>query len=307
MKILITGGSGFLGSAIANFYHKKGFNISCVDNLSRGKKENLDKNIKLYTWDISNFSYEFAKFINNEKPEYIYHLAAINGTYQFYERSFDVFDQNINMSYNLMVILEKCKYKPKVIYTSTSEVYNDPEYIPTPEYAKTYTRLNEARDSYSMSKLIGEWHIKYFCEKLGIDYVIFRVFNVIGKNDRLGHVVPDIINKIKNNDTIEIFGTGNETRSFCDIDDFVKMIFLFIEKDKGWNDVYNIGRPVETKIYNLIELIEKKLDKKVNKVYTKLRSGDHRHRCPDISKLENIIGKQKFLSLDESLDKIKGG
>lgn len=308
MNILVTGGAGFLGSSICDRLKQDGHEVIIFDNLFRGKEENI-QGFNLQKNDLTKMQYDLYLAIQKQRPEYIYHFAAINGTNNFYEKPYDVFHDNINITYNLLETIEKViatdeSYNPKVIYASTSEVYGNPEYIPTPENSKTSIRTEKDRDSYSASKLICEFYIRFFCERHGLDYLILRIFNVYGKRDIKGHVIPDMIEKIKNaKDTIEVIGSGQETRSFCYIDDFIEMIFKLINSD-GWNDIYNIGNTEETSIKYLVELLEEKYGKKLIKLSTKLRDGDHSRRCPDISKLLKVIGDYKCVDLKECLDRI---
>lgn len=304
MKIIVTGGAGFLGSHICNNLHKQGNEVIAVDDLSRGKRDNLDKGIRLETWDLSNNNFQFYKLLNEFKPGIIYHFAASNGTYRFYDTPKEVFENNIDITYNLLKTLEKVDCKPSIVYASTSEVYGNPTIIPTPERALKCIEPTHKRDSYAASKLICEFYIKYYCEKMGLPYLITRIFNVVGQNDTKGHVVPDLIDKIKiAKKTIKIQGDGHQTRSFCYIDDFLDMLFRLVESG-GWDDIYNIGNPEEISIKYLVNRLMEEMNKSLIVIGSKANKGDRSRRCPDVSKLLCVIDEVKFTSIEKALEKI---
>jgi nucleoside-diphosphate-sugar epimerase len=186
MKAIILGGAGFLGSYIYDELKRLKIEPIVFDDLSRGKKENIKDCEKFHQMDLSLMQYNLIKAIEEEKPEYIFHFAAINGTNNFYERPIDVLSINNDITANLFNLLQRCKHRPKIIYASTSEVYNSPVVIPTPEDSKTYVRVDKVRDTYSASKLMGEFYVKHYCEALSLDYLILRIFNVYGKRDVKG-------------------------------------------------------------------------------------------------------------------------
>ncbi|MDY0277630.1 MAG: SDR family NAD(P)-dependent oxidoreductase [Acholeplasma sp.] len=320
MKFLITGGAGFIGSHLCNALVKKGHKISVVDNLFRGKYENIELLINnensFYNIDMSdkNNINKLADIIKKSQPEVIVHYAAINGTQYFYDLSAKVLDDNTMITYNLLEALKKIKQdkissdcNPIVIFSSSSEVYGEPFNLPTSENDMTYIRLEENRDCYAASKLFGEFFIKHVCDEIGIDWLILRIFNVYGENmvgTKYGQVVPEFINRLENKEyPLNIFGDGTHRRSFCYIEDHINITLELIEK-KVKNEVINLGNPVEVSILDLARIIMEKLGLAFKVNYLHERSGDHKRRQPDISKLTKIIGDYTFISLDDGIGRI---
>ena len=318
-SVLITGGAGFIGSHLCEEFIKQDYKVICVDNFFRGQKKNIKSileldNFELYEIDLNtNESIKkLVEIITKFMPEYIFHYAAINGTEYFYDIPYEVVLTNSISTYNLInameqILKEKKIYKPKIIFASSSEVYGSAETIPTSEEEITYLRTSENRDSYAAGKLISEFYIKLFAQKYKIKYFIFRIFNVYGPrmiNTKYGQVVPELIKKVQTSSkSLEIIGSGNETRSFCFIDDHINLTIKAIKFAKA-NQTYNIGNPNEVKIIELAELINFLMDKNLTIKNSKPRLGDHSRRCPSIKKLLDFIGEYSFLSLEKGIKKM---
>ncbi len=316
---LVTGGAGFIGSHLCEELIFRGFKVLCVDNLFRGSLKNL-KNIKenlkfsFYNIDLlnSNSIIEIQNIIELEKPSLIFHYAAINGTEYFYDIPYKVTSTNSIATYYLLESLKNtfkkvADYKPKLIFASSSEVYGSAKVIPTTEDSLTYLRLDEDRDSYAAGKLISEFYIKHFSKQNELDYFIFRIFNVYGPrmiNTKYGQVIPELILKAKNSmKNLEIIGSGEETRSFCFIEDHINLSLEIIDKAKS-SEVYNVGNPQEIKIAELSKKIVKNLNKDLFIIPSNPRSGDHQRRAPSIEKAKKYIGEFEFISLEKGLNEM---
>ena len=191
-KYFITGGAGFIGSHFCEKIVENGSNFICIDNLFRGKIENIDslleseKNI-FKKIDISKYESIglISEILSDHQPEYIIHYAAINGTQYFYDIPFDVAEVNSIGTCNLlkaveMAVNKNVAYSPKIIFASSSEVYGDPVSIPTTESDMTYLRIEEVRDSYAAGKLMSEFFIKTFCIQFNLSYYIYRILMFMG-------------------------------------------------------------------------------------------------------------------------------
>ena len=296
-KILLTGGSGFLGSSLALSLAQKGNKIVIFDNNFRGsflKFSNLNKrNISFFKGDIR----DQKSLIKASKGcTEIYHLAFINGTSNFYERPKLVLDVGIKGILNVIELCNNSKNIKKLIYASSSEVYNKPKKIPASE--KEFLVIpdpHNPRFSYSGGKIIGELVTLNYLKLTKIKHCIFRPHNIFGPNMGLEHVIPQIINKIyiasnglkKRKCKINIQGNGNETRSFCFVDDAIKQIEMIGKKGKN-REIYNIGQNKEISINKLINDISKILRIKIETRKSKLNLGSVKRRCPDIKKIKNI-------------------
>ena len=276
-KILITGGSGFLGSNLAKELAESGNQVTLFDNEFRGKIERIKGlKVKYVKGDIRN--YKDLKKLGN-KYDAIYHLAFINGTDFFYNEPQLVLDVGINGILNIIKFTSKIK-KTKFYLASSSEVYNLPKKIPTDEKAEILIPdILNPRFSYSGGKIISELVTINYLQKFKIPFQIFRPHNIFGPNMGMGHVIPQIIkkiyiasNKFKKKCKVLIQGKGNETRSFCYVDDAVKQLNFLLNKSKN-NQIYNIGQSKEISISKLVKEISKILEIKVEIKYSNLLPG----------------------------------
>lgn len=292
-KILITGGTGFIGSAISNFFCNKGYKITILDNNSRGnlKRININKNkINFIKGDITKYKDVFnaAKGKN-----YIFHLAAVNGTKFFYEKPDEVLDVACKGIINVIDASKKLKIK-NIFLVSSSEVYHLPNKIPTDEMEpiKIPNILNP-RYSYAggkiLTELLGINNAKFF-KKM----IIIRPHNVYGNDMGYEHVIPELVEKVKKGKgSIKIKGSGLQTRSFIYIKDFVDAFYLIFKKGKHLN-IYNIGTQEQLKILDLVKIIIKICKKKLKIKKGKIAIGGTQHRTPNISKIKKLGFKNKF-------------
>mgnify|MGYP001338261882 CR=1 FL=1 len=291
-KYLITGGLGFIGKAIANNLVQQGHEVIILDNGFRHKnaKNYQKKKLKIIKADITNQS-NLDKYFKNIHT--VIHLAAINGTSNFYERPNLVLDVGIK---GIMNVLDLCK-KNKVsdfFLASSSEVYHDPPYYPADEKVPLIIPDPfNPRYTYSASKIISE--ILLLNTAFFNRAIIFRPHNIYGPDMGWEHVVPEFV--LKMDDLIstqasqsidfEIQGTGNETRAFVFIDDFVDGLFRVIEHGQHLN-VYHIGTSNEIKLSDLAQQIASLFQAKIDIIPGDLAQGGTLRRCPDIAKLKGL-------------------
>ena len=302
-KALVTGGSGFIGSAICKMLLSKGISVTSFDNYSRKSIKKSKLPIKYIRGNITKIR-DLNKIKGNF--DYVFHLAFINGTKFFYDIPEKVIDVGIKGAFNIVDFSKKRKVK-EFYLASSSEVYQTPENIPTDEYETM--RVPDAynpRYSYGASKMISEiiciHNFKNFIKKL----IIFRPHNVYGPNMGNEHVIPNFIDKIKkakqkNKKNIFIQGSGLETRTFNYIDDFAKGIEILM-KNKVKSGTYNIGDKNETSIKQLLKIMMRIMDVNLRIISKKITKGSVLRRRPTI-KIISKYGYKPEVSFKTGLEK----
>jgi len=304
---LVTGGFGFIGSAIVNkLVSQKNYKIIVFDNLSR-KSRNFKKvkNVKYIFGDIRKID-NLKKCFKN-KIDGVIHLAYINGTSSFYKIPCDILEVGTKGIINLLDLCINSKVK-EFYLASSSEVYHLPKKIPTDEEESIkIPDIHNPRYSYSGGKIISELFCIHYGKKYFNKMVIFRPHNVYGPNMGNEHVVPQLIEKIKNmgkKNILKIKGSGKETRAFMFIEDFADAFDLLLRKGKHLN-IYNLGNSEQISINSLTKKILKILKLKAKIIKTKIAEGGTSKRCPDIKKILKIGYKKKY-DLDLGLKKTIG-
>jgi nucleoside-diphosphate-sugar epimerase len=301
-KILVTGGTGFVGSNLILQLLDKKNEIISFDNYSRNSFSNellLKNNVNLIEGDITNQN-DLKKIPKD--IDIIYHLAAVNGTKYFYEMPERVLQVNLKGTLNIMEWIQSTNAK-RIFFTSSSEVYGFPSVFPTPENSiLSIPDPTNPRFSYSASKITGEIIVINFAKSIGIEYTIARLHNAYGPKMGFEHVIPEFIRKAVKEEKFLVNGDGTESRSFCYISDIVEEIKLITNISYGKNEIFNIGNPVETTINQLISELEKIHGSEILPVYTKFKNPGTKRRVPDISKIKKL-GYTPKISLQEGLEK----
>lgn len=292
--ILVTGGAGFIGSHIVDELINNSYNVIVADNLSTGRMENINNSAIFYNIDIKDKTRLETLFINN-KIKYIIHLAAQASV--GYSMKYPICDANENIisSLNLIELAKKYNIK-KLIVSSTAVVYGEPQYLPIDENHNA-----NPSSYYGLSKLTMEKYIKLS----NIDYIIFRFSNVYGPRqipEGEAGVVSIFMDYFINNNEINIFGDGNQTRDFIYVKDIAKILFLCIKNDNMTKEIINISSNVSISINELYEKLKHitKKDLKVN--YLEERKGDIKHSLLNNSKLLNYIDI-KLTNINAGLEK----
>jgi nucleoside-diphosphate-sugar epimerase len=304
MKILITGGAGFIGSNLCRTLLAKDFEVFAADNLITGNKENLAPlltNDKFHFDELDINSPEFLKKFRDIKVDQIYHLACPTGV-----PNIKIFGEEMLLTSSLgsFNVLELVKiHRAKLIFSSTAEVYGNPEVFPQTENYNGNVSPIGPRSAYEEGKRFSESLIVTYTQKYKLDTKIVRIFNTFGpfmhENDR--RVIPTFIKQILNGKPITIYGDGNQTRTHLFIDDLISGLLLTMEKG-GTGEAYNIGGRNQITINQLAKTLLEITDRTNGIEYISHFIEDHNHRRPSIEKVKQL-GWQQKISLEEGLKK----
>jgi UDP-glucose 4-epimerase len=276
MKVLVTGGAGFIGSHIVNRLAVDGYDVVVVDNLSTGDQKNIDMKVNIYKEDITNGK-NMREIFKNERPEFVIHQAAqINVQQSILDPNYDS-QVNVLGTINLLECCREYNVK-KFIFASSAAVYGDPDKIPTDvEYS------TEPISFYGVSKLASEYYIKTFSRMYGFKYSILRYSNVFGpKQNSKGEsgVIAIFVDKYLKSETPTIFGDGEQTRDFIYVDDVVQANVNALSR--GDNGIFNVSLNNATTLNNIVDTLNDITNKKLEPIYCEERKGDIRH-----SRLDN--------------------
>lgn len=298
MKILITGGTGFIGSHLANYLTCNPQNdVTICDNNFRGTYDDFVSNIKYIECDLTKKE-EYEKLDNYDL---VYHLAAINGTKNFYKIPYEVLKINTLININL---IEWCKEKniKKILYASSSEVYASTPFKTVPTKEDVLLSIEDVynpRWSYAGTKILGE----LMFINSGLNFSIVRPHNIYGPRMGYDHVIPEVISRIlKKENPFKVYG-ADQTRSFCFIDDAVKMMESIMNTDLSNSKTINLGVDDEISVIDLINKLFKVFDYFPTLDIVNSQQGSVIRRCPDVTLLQEIIGKVEMTDLNEGIKK----
>lgn len=261
-KVLITGGAGFIGSHLANQLSENNLDVLVVDNLSKGKKDNLNKDITFVDQDIR--TKKFLKTFQKFKPDYLFHLAAQTNIAKSQKDPKAEFKINFLPIIGILETAKKTNLK-KIIFSSSAAVYGECKVLPATENSPV-----NPISPYGISKLATENYIKYFSKEFKLPYVVLRYANVFGPKQDFtneGGVVAIFVTKMLKGKDIQINGTGKQTRDFIFVEDVVSAnIKSLNEKIIG---VYNIGTSREIAISELYKNMKMQIQTKSNAIFIK--------------------------------------
>jgi UDP-glucuronate decarboxylase len=298
-KILVTGGAGFIGSALAEKLAEDSNNsLVIVDDLSTGELEKIpsskNDNIRFIKADINLFE-DISNIFFSFQPDYVFHYAALVGVKRTLANPVKVLNDVTGIK-NILNLSKSTGVK-RVFFSSSSEVYGEP--VELPQHEET-TPLN-SRLPYAIVKNIGEAYMKAYHKEFGLDFSIFRFFNTYGPKQSKDFVISKFISRALNNENIEVYGDGKQTRTFCFIDDNIKATTNAFYENTFVNDVVNIGSDIEMTILDLATTIIKLTISKSKIVHLpSLPEGDMTRRMPEASKMKQLLNKP-FLSLEDGL------
>ena len=298
--ILATGCCGFIGSNMCNFLLKKNYKVIGIDNLLTGRIENINsashnKNFLFIEHDVCN---PIKIDLNIDK---ILHFASTASPKDYLK--YPIKTLQIGSLGTENVLNFGLKKKSTVLVASTSEIYGDP--LIHPQKEEYYGNVNPIgpRGVYDEAKRYLEALTMAYHSKKNIDTKIVRIFNTYGPNMRIddGRAIPNFINQMINNKEITIYGKGNQTRSFCFINDTLEGIYKTL--NSSYNLPLNIGNPDEYSINELINILKKLIPNNSKILHLNLPENDPKRRKPDINLAKKLLGWQPRINLNEGLKK----
>jgi len=311
VRVLITGGAGFIGSHLCDALVSEGKEVTILDNLSSGSKKNiehLEGKIKLIQGDIRD-----QKLVDSLVAEnnLILHMAAAVGVDKILEKPIESVSTNF---YGSEIVLKSAvKYDKRLIIASTSEIYGknlnqtlketDDRIIGTPQ---------KLRWSYSDAKALEEAvaHSLYLTRKLRVTTV--RFFNTVGprQTGEYGMVIPRFVKAAVENKPLQVFGDGSQSRVFCHVQDTVRAVLLLAENEKSIGEVFNIGGKGEITILDLAKMIINQINSKSEITFKNYINAyavgfeDMARRVPDITKITNAIGWNPKIDLNQIIEDV---
>ena len=295
MKVLVTGGAGFIGSPIVDALIEQGHRVVVIDNLATGFLENINPGARFYKMSICDA--ELTSIFERERPEIVSHQAA----QMVITRSVDdpIFDAQENILGSLNVILNCVRFGVKrIIYASSGgAVYGEPQYLPVDEKHPV-----NPLSQYGISKHTVEHYLYLYGLQYGLNYVVLRYPNVYGpRQNPSGEagVVAIFAGQILRGEQPTIFGSGDKTRDYTHVFDVVAANLLAMEQ--GNNAIYNIGTGIETSDREMFDTLAKVLGYSGNPLYAPVRTGEIYRICLDATKAQKELGWQAQFSLEQGL------
>ena len=303
-KILITGGAGNVGGALARkLVENRNYEVIIADDLSTGSKSKLPsstyKNWKFVHCDVNNYK-EISELMLVNQFDFVFHYAAVVGVKRTQENPIAVLN-DIDGIRNVLQLSKNSSVK-RVFFSSSSEVYGEP--VELPQHEQT-TPLN-SRVPYAVVKNVGESFFRSYEKVYGLPYTIFRFFNTYGPNQSMDFVISKFLDAALRGDDITIYGDGSQTRTFCYVDDNINACIKIFEENHILNDVINIGGAKEYKIIDVAKTIINISGSSSKIVHLPpLPEGDMTRRMPDNTKMLKILNKE-LISLEDGIKRMIG-
>lgn len=296
MKIVVTGGAGFIGSHIVDAYLERGHDVCVLDNLSTGKKEYINKKARFYEVDIRNQK-EIEHIFLKEKPEIVNHHAAQMDVRK--SVADPKFDADVNIM-GFLTLLEQGRQSgvKKVLFASSGgAIYGDAQILPTPEDYSPHPA-----SPYGISKLVSEYYLDYYRQAYGMTFVALRYGNVYGPRQNPhgeAGVVAIFAQKLLQNKLPIIYGDGTQTRDFIFVEDVVSANVKALVYNKSL--ICNIGTGVQTDINTIFNKLKHIVVSDLEKSHAAARIGEQKVSVLDCKKAKEELGWQTQSSLDQGL------
>jgi UDP-glucuronate decarboxylase len=302
IRVLVTGGAGFLGSWMCETLIMSGAEVTCMDNFASGQMSNIqplldNERFRFIEHDIS------VPIALDTPFDYVFHMASRASPFEFEHFPIQILKAN-TMGVLVALGIAK-KHHARVVYTSTSEVYGNPEIVPTPETYHGNVNPLGLRGCYDESKRCGEAYVMAYRKQHNIDTRIARIFNTYGPRIRMdgiyGRVIPRFIGQALSGDPITVFGDGLQTRSFTYITDQIEGLLRLAALDAARGQVINIGNVNEITVLELAQKVIEVTGSQSPISFHPLPEDDPLRRRPDVTRAKQILGWEPKVPLEKGL------
>ncbi len=311
MKYLITGGAGFIGSHLAENLMTRGDQVVVLDNLSTGSASNLSGIENKIKFEQGNILDKTAIDKLVSESDYVVHLAAALGVLNIVNKPLESLKTNLQGS---EVVLEACdKYRKPVLIASTSEIYGKNDKVPlNEEDDRIIGHPLKSRWSYSEAKAVDESLAYFYYLENKLPIRIVRFFNTVGPR-QVGHygmVVPRFVSAALKSEPLSVYGSGDQIRCFCHVDDAVRALLLVMDSDKAVGEVFNVGNNQQISIMELAKKVieitgsTSSIEKIAYEEAYPEGFEDMQRRVPDISKINRVLGWAPEIKLDQIIKDI---
>ena len=297
MKLLITGGAGFIGSALVPELKKDSYDIYIYDNLSFGNRDFIDIDDNNFFYADIRDTRKVKEVFEKLKPEIVVHLAAIHFIPYCNEHPFDAADTNIRGTMNVLNACKELSSMKKFFFASTAAVYSICD-----------TAVNEEHellplDIYGLSKLTGEYLCSKFYQETGVNTIVCRFFNAFGPNETNQHLIPEIEEQLKDGKRKIQLGNLTPKRDFIHTYDMASAVRKLLDLENTRYDIFNLGRGIEYSVVEIVEAFEKQLNEKVEieSDPQRVRKVEREHLLADVTKLKKVTGWKPLWSIDQGI------
>jgi len=297
-KILVTGGAGFIGSHLCKKLLDDGNDVLCVDNYFTGTKQNISELFKNPYFEAIRHDVCFPLYVEVDK---IYNLACPASPIHYQHDPVQTTKTTVHGAINMLGLAKRIN--ARILQASTSEVYGDPDIHPQVEDYWGNVNPIGPRSCYDEGKRCAETLFFDYYRQHNLDIKVVRIFNTYGPNmhPNDGRVVSNFIMQALTNKDITVYGNGEQTRSFCYIDDLINGMLKIMESDTNIIGPINLGNPVEFKIVELAKIIIKLTNSKSKIINKELPTDDPIRRKPDISKAKELLDWEPSMALEDGL------
>lgn len=298
MRVVITGGAGFLGSHLCDLFIQKGWDVLCIDNLITGTRSNISHLLSNPRFSFT--EHDVTRYIEVSGPvDAVLHFASPASPPDYLKAPIQTMKVGSLGTHNALgLALHK---KARFLLASTSECYGDPTVSPQPETYWGNVNSVGPRSVYDEAKRFSEAITMAYHRHHGVDTRIVRIFNTYGPRMRLndGRALPNFLYQALVGEPITVYGDGKQTRSFCYVSDLIDGIYRLLESDE--HEPVNIGNPNEITILEFAERVRALVGTTAPIVFRPLPQDDPKQRCPDIGKARRILNWEPKVALSEGL------